>query len=374
MGNISRLNELGCSVYHDGISRSLIRSGAAGRLIALGVSGVTSNPVIFHQAISSSRDYDGQIIEGARNGQTPNSVMWDLIIEDIRLAADLLAPVYGRTERGDGYVSVEVDPALADDAPGTLEAARSLWTRVDRTNVMVKVPATAAGISCVATLIAEGMNVNVTVVPTVEAFEAVFRAHAEGLARRIKAGLRPDVASVASLFLARIDTVVDQATEALPDDALPVGLDRASLKGKAGIAIAKLAYRRYRELVLEPEYQAVWREGGRPQRLLWASTGPKDPAYPTLMYVESLVGPETVITLPPQILEEFEERGSVRSGTLEEDINEVAALWDRLCALGITSGVVAKGVQSIVLPLFAQAMEQLEVLVTDRCEAVVSSV
>jgi len=366
MGNIAKLSDLGCSVYHDGISRSLMGSGSFEKLIRLGVSGVTSNPVIFHDAISSGSEYDHQISDGVRDGLDAESLLWDLIVQDIRLAADLLVPVYRASQHVDGYVSVEVDPALANDAPGTLGAARALWTRVDRPNVMIKVPATSAGISCIEGLTFAGVNLNVTVVPTVESFESVFRAHAKGLADRLEAGLLPDVASVASLFLARIDGVVDQALDALPDDRTVAYADRASLKGKAGIATAKLAYQRYRSLVLAPEHQAVWSAGGSPQRLLWASVGPKDPLYPRLMYVENLVGRETVVTIPPRILDEFEEHGSVGQLTLEEGVDGARILWDRLNALGITSEFVAKGVRSIVLPVFAQAMEQLMNLAAER--------
>jgi transaldolase len=374
MGNIATLQDLGCSVYHDGMSRSLIRSGAVDRLIRLGVSGVTTNPVIFHQAISSGADYEEQITSDARSGQPSYAVMWDVIVEDVRLAADMFEPVYRKANGADGYVSVEVDPALADDADGTLAAARRLWSRIDRPNVMIKVPATEAGISCVEPLTFDGINVNVTVVATIEAFESVFRAHARGLARRIEAGARPDVVSVASLFLSRIDSVVDQAIDELATKLTGETEALAALKGKAGLATAKLAYRRFHELRLDNEHHRLWQAGGKPQRLLWASTAPRNPSYPKLMYVEGLIGPDTVITLPPVTLEEFEDRGAARAGTLTEGADEAAMLWDRLNALGITAETVKAGVHSIVLPLFAQAMQQLEALVDERCKVRLSPI
>jgi len=362
MGNVARLRDLGCSVYHDGLSRSLIRSGRAARLIELGVTGVTSNPVIFHSAISSSDDYDEEIARGTAAGRSPDEVMWDLIVDDVQQTADLLDPVYRRTQRRDGYVSVEVHPALADDAEATLEAARELWRRVDRPNVMIKIPATEAGISCVEQLTADGVNLNITVVPAVATFEAAYRAHARGQRRRLAAGLAADVTAVASLFLARIDTVVDEALDEFGDALLS-----GALRGRAGLAIAKLAYQRYLEMQSDPEDQVLRRGGAMPLRLLWASTGPKDPRYPTLLYVEGLVGPQTIITLPPPILEAFEERGTVRDGTLTEGVAQATADWDRLCELGFGTERVVRGVQAIVLPLFADAMRQLEALVADRC-------
>jgi len=366
VGNIAALRKLGSSVYYDGISRSLVSTGEVAKLIGMGVSGITSNPVIFHQAIAGGGAYDEAIARGARLGRPADNVLWELIVDDIRQAADLLEPVFRESDRGDGYVSVEVHPSLAHDSAGTIEAARRLWRQVDRPNVMIKVPATKAGIDTVQTLTADGINVNVTVVATVAEFEVVFRAFCRGLEERLAAGKSLDVDGVASLFLARIDTVVDGFLDsmAVEDRAVAAGLK--SLRGRGATAAAKLAYRRFLELLAEPQFEALSGAGARPLRLLLGSTAPKDPAFPKLKYVEDLVGPRMILTLPPQILSELEARGSVRPGSLMDGLDAAESVWAELPRLGLDPARVTEGVQAIVLPLFASAMEELELLVAEK--------
>jgi transaldolase/glucose-6-phosphate isomerase len=366
VGNVATLRGLGSSIYYDGISRSLVSSGEAARLIASGVSGVTSNPVIFHQAISGSRDYDDAIKRSAASGRGAEDVLWDLIVDDIQQAADLLGPVFRESDRVDGYISVEVHPSLADDSVGTIDAARRLWERINRPNVMIKVPATEAGISTVQTLTAEGVNVNVTVVATVEECEAVFRGYSGGLEERLAAGRSLDVDSVASLFLARLDTVVDGFLDELALRQPRISANLHSLRGQGAMATAKLAYQRFLELQAEPGFAALRRAGAHPPRLLLASTAPKDPRYPNLMYVEGLIGPRTILTLPPHILEEFEAGGSVRPGSLLDGLDAARSVWAELRGLGMEPERVTQGVQGIVLPLFASAMQQLERLVAEK--------
>jgi transaldolase len=365
MGNLALLRDFGCSVYYDGISRSLIASGEAARLIESGICGVTTNPVIFQSAIASGRDYDEAIAAAAASGEDPSAVLWDLILEDVRAAADLLAPVYASTGGADGYVSVEVHPSLAHDEAGTLAAARELWARVDRPNAMIKIPATPEGLACVRPLVASGININVTVLATVAEYDAVAAGYVAGLADRHAAGLPVDVAGVASLFLARIDTVVDGMIDALT----AAGASAAGLRGKGGIATAKLAYEHYRQLLADPSFGALAAAGARPVRLLWASTGPKDPAYPNLLYAEALIGRGAVFTLPPQVLAEFEDHGVARDGAITEDVAGAHEVWSRLRALGVADDAVTAGVQGIVLPLFVDAMRQLEDQVAERCAA-----
>jgi transaldolase len=366
MGNIARLRALGSSIYYDGISRSMMSSGELARLIATGVCGVTSNPPLFRQAISAGGEYDAAIERGVASGRGTLELLWDMIVDDIQRGADLLGQVFRDGNRADGYVSVEVHPSLADDPAGTVDAARQLWMRVDRANAMIKVPATPAGISAVRTLTAEGVNLNVTVVATVDEVEAVFREYSDGLQERIKSGRSLDVAAVVSLFLARIDTVIDGFLDGLdPNQSWPAA-NPGALRGRAAMATAKLAYHRLLELEAEPEFQALRRAGARPLRLLLASTGPKDPRYPNLMYVENLLAPGTILTLPREIMEEFEARGTVRPGSMVDGLDAATSDWAELRALGMEPAAVARGVQEIVLPLFASAMAELEQLVTEK--------
>jgi transaldolase len=365
MGNISALDRFGCSVYHDGLSRSLMRDGLAD-LLGMGVTGLTTNPALFHQAISSSEDYDAQIHDALTDGRSPGDVMWAVVADDVRQAADELAPIHERTRRRDGYVSVEVDPTLADDADGTVAAARDLWTRIDRPNLMIKIPATRSGIACIEPLTMDGVNLNVTVVPTVEAFEAIFKAHARGLARRVDAGLEPDVHAVASVFIARIDSVVDEALERMGPSPSDAAREAALLKGRAGIAIGRSTYRRYVDLCAGVESRQLANRGAVLCRPLMASMAPKDPQRPILTYVDGLVGPDVIMTLPPVVIEALERDGRVRGATVTDDADQATVTRSQLAELGIGSEFISDGVQAIILPLFGDAMRQLEALIARR--------
>ena len=306
------LQELGQSPWLDFITRDLLRSGKLAAMVQAGhVTGLTSNPTIFEQAISKTPDYDDALATLVRAGKTTPAIADTLTIEDVRAAADVFAPVYTRTKRADGYVSIEVDPTLAHDAAGTVREAKRIWRAVNRPNLMVKIPATREGIAAIEETIAAGINVNVTLIFSLARYAEVMDAYVQGLTRRLEAGTRVDrIASVASFFVSRVDSAVDRLLDERAADVS--GEQRAALdrlRGKAAIANAKLAYMAFRERFGAERFALLAREGARPQRPLWASTSTKNPAYPDVYYVEALIGPDTVDTLPPATLEAYLDHG-----------------------------------------------------------------
>lgn len=312
MSTLQALVALGQSPWLDFITRDLLRSGRLARMVRAGdVTGLTSNPTIFEQAITRGTDYDDALEALVRAGKPAGAIVDALMIEDIRAAADVFRPLYERTKRADGYVSIEVDPSLADDAAATLREARRVWRAVNRPNLLVKIPATLAGVTAVEETIAAGINVNVTLIFSLARYEQVMDAYLHGLTRRLEAGTRVDrIASVASFFVSRVDTAVDRLLDARPGSGTQAargGFER--LRGKAAIANAKLAYAAFRERFAADRFGLLAREGARPQRPLWASTSTKDPAYPDVYYVEALIGPDTVNTLPPATLAAYLDHG-----------------------------------------------------------------
>jgi transaldolase/glucose-6-phosphate isomerase len=357
-----RLQQYGQSVWLDYLRRSLFTSGELRRLIEEdGLRGVTSNPSIFEKAIAGSADYK-EVLEAPDSRALDAKTLYEkLAIRDIQDAADVLRRVYEETSKRDGYVSLEVSPFLAFDTAGTLEEARRLWRAVARENLMIKVPATAQGIPAIQQLISEGINVNVTLLFALEAYEQVAEAYISGLERFAAGGGDPSrVASVASFFISRIDTAVDaltaarlQATTTAKEQSL-----LRSLTGRVAIANAKLTYQRYQELFAGARWQSLARQGARTQRLLWASTGTKNPNYRDVFYVEELVGPDTVNTIPPATFDAFRDHGRPRA-SLMEDIDSARETMAGLADVGIsmkdvTDKLLAEGVQ-----LFSDAFEKL---------------
>jgi transaldolase/glucose-6-phosphate isomerase len=356
---VAALSQYGQSVWLDFIRRSLIAGGELKRLVEEdGVGGVTSNPAIFEKAIDGSDDYAAAIqeISDRHPGLDAKAVYERLAIKDIQDAADVLRPVYDRTGSHDGYVSLEVSPDLANDTNGTLAEARQLWKEVARPNVMIKVPATPAGLPAIRTLISEGINVNVTLLFARDAYEAVASAYIEGLEARAAAG-QPlaHIASVASFFVSRIDTVVDSLVEAKLKTATGAEkLRLESLQGKVAIANAKVAYQSYKRIFAGPRWEALQAKGAQRQRVLWASTGSKNPHYSDVLYVEELIGPETVNTVPPATLAAFRDHGRPRA-SLEEDVAAAMQTLDDLEKSGIslrkvTDDLLADGVSKFVEP------------------------
>lgn len=357
----------GQSFWLDNISRELISSGRLRRLIEEdGLKGMTSNPAIFEKAITGSTDYDADIGLMAAQDRNAVEIYEALAISDIREAADQLAAVYESTEGADGHVSLEVSPELADDTAGTIEEARRLWKSVDRGNVMIKVPATRAGIPAVRQLIGEGLNVNVTLLFSSDVYAEVAEAFIGGLEDRHAAGGRiSGIASVASFFISRIDTLVDALlAERAAQSADPAERARLmALVGKAAIANGKTAYQRYKALYATPRWKSLARKGARTQRLLWASTSTKNPDYRDVLYVEELIGRDTINTLPDETLNAFRDHGRL-SDTLEADIGEATAVMADVERAGISMNRVAdqlveEGVKKFVDP-FVKLIDAIE--------------
>ncbi len=356
------LNVFGQSVWLDYIRRTLITSGELRRLIDDdGLRGVTSNPSIFEKAISGSSDYRDLLEAPASRTLDAKRLYERLAVRDIRDAADALRSVYEDTEARDGYVSLEVSPLLASDTAGTLDEARRLWRAVGRENLMIKVPATTEGIPAIKQLIGEGVNVNVTLLFSQDAYEQVAHAYLAGLEQYAASGGDISrVASVASFFISRIDTAID-AIIAERLRATPNAHDQAllrSLSGRVAIANAKLTYQRYQELFAGPRWQALSSRGAQTQRLLWASTGTKNPAYRDVVYVEELIGPDTVNTMPPATIDAFRDHGRPRAGLLE-DVDAARDTMSTLAEVGISMKTVTDKLLTDGLRLFAEAFEQL---------------
>ncbi len=352
MNPITALQDAGQSIWLDYIRRELLSSGELDRLIGQGIRGVTSNPSIFEKAIAGSQDYDADLARYIEADAciAPSSLFDRIAVDDIQRAADTLRPVYDATDGADGYVSLEVSPDLARETEATVEEARRLWRVVDRPNLMIKVPATTEGISAVEQLIAEGINVNVTLLFSLEHYEQVAGAYLRGLER---AADPSRVASVASFFVSRVDTAVDRQLEAIGSAA---ALD---LKGKIAVANAKVAYRRYQELFEGPGFDALRSRGGRPQRVLWASTGTKNPSYSDVLYVEELVGPNTVNTVPPATLAAFQHHGLPHGSTLTEDVADADIALASLAALGMDLQDITDDLQDQGLAAFTESFHQL---------------
>ena len=352
MNPITALQEAGQSIWLDYIRRDLLTGGELDRLIGQGIRGVTSNPSIFEKAIAGSRDYDtdlAQYIE-ADACIAPSALFDRIAIDDIQRAADALRTVYDSSDAVDGYVSLEVPPNLAQDFAATIEEARRLWRAVDRPNLMIKVPANTAGVRAVEDLIAEGINVNVTLLFSLEHYEQVANAYIRGLER---AADPSRIASVASFFVSRVDTAVDRLLEAI---GTPEAL---SLRGTIAVANAKLAYRRYQELFEGPGFADLQSQGARPQRVLWASTGTKNPSYSDVLYIDELIGPSTVNTVPPATLAAFQDHGSPRGGRLTEDVADADDAVRLLAGLGVDLGTVTDELQVAGLEAFAESFHQL---------------
>ena len=368
------LQEYGQSVWLDFVSRDLLQSGELGRLIAEdGLRGVTSNPSIFEKAIGHGDDYDELIAAAEAAGdKDPGALFEGLAIHDIQDGADALSPVYQQTQGRDGYISIEVSPYLAMQTEGTIEEARRLWRSIGRHNLMVKVPATGPGLPAIRTLIGEGINVNITLLFSQKVYAEVADAYISGLEDLVAKGGDPHkVASVASFFVSRIDTLVDEALDkrivATTDTAAKERL--LALKGKVAIANAKLAYRLYQQVFGDERWQRLAQSGAQTQRLLWASTGTKDKAYSDVLYVEELIGQNTVNTIPPATMDAFREHGRVRP-SLEEDVAGAEAVMQALAGAGVSIDAITARLVEDGVRLFADAADQLYAAVQKKRRAV----
>ncbi len=347
MAELKELAAAGQSVWLDFIRRDMVTNGELAALIDEGVTGVTSNPSIFENAIAGSNLYDAAI--AAADGDAL-SVFESLAVEDVRGAADALRGVYDATNGADGYVSLEVSPTLADDAEGTIADALRLWAWVDRPNLLVKVPATSAGIVAIEELTAAGVNINATLMFSLADYDAVAMAYVRGAER---SEYPERLASVASFFVSRVDGKVDAALNS-------IGTDEAlSLRGKAAVANAKLAYRRYQEIFEGSPFDPARSRGARAQRALWASTSTKDPAYSDVLYVAELVGPNTVNTIPPATIDAFRDHGVVDPAALTSDVDGAEQHFAKLASLGIDFDAITEELQVEGVASFAGAFDGL---------------
>ena len=353
--NLQALSDAGVSIWLDDLSRDLLETGKVAGLISdKNVVGVTSNPSIFQAALSQGDRYTQDLTALTRAGKTVEEVVHDLTTEDVRDACDLFLPVYERTNRVDGRVSIEVDPRLAHDTDATVEQAAGLYAAVDRPNVLIKIPSTLAGLPAITRAIAQGISVNVTLIFSLERYRAVMNAYLEGLEDAHAAGRDLSrIHSVASFFVSRVDTEVDRRLEAIGTD------DALALRGKAGVANARLAYQAYEEVFSTPRWQALADAGATAQRPLWASTGVKNPAYPATLYVTELVAPGVVNTMPEKTLEATAEQGGVRGDTITPYYADAGEVLDGLAAQGVSYTDVVEVLEREGVDKFEKSWQEL---------------
>ena len=370
---LRQLERFGQSVWLDYVRRDLLTSAEFRRLIDEdGLDGMTSNPTIFEKAIAGSTDYDDQIDQTVRAGHSVEEIYEALSTTDIKMAADALRPIYDRTHGRTGFVSYEVPPRLAHDTDGTIAAARRYFNLIGRPNLMIKVPSTPAGIPAFEQLISEGMSINVTLMFSMKHYEMVANAYLRGLERRMQAG-QPlgRVASVASVFVSRVETLADKRI----DEKLTAnpGAAFSALRGTAAVAGTKLMYQRFKELFDSERFKKLAANGARVQRPLWASTGTKNPAYSDIKYVQELIGPDTVNTMPPATMDAFRDHGQP-SATLEADLAGARELVQRLAATGIDLDAIGDELQVEGVDAFAKSFDDLLAVIGQRRAAILQRV
>ncbi|OLE06426.1 MAG: transaldolase [Ktedonobacter sp. 13_1_20CM_4_53_11] len=368
-----QLKALGQSVWYDNIDRSQLVSGQFKRLLDEdGICGVTANPTIFEKSISSGHAYDEQINQLIREGKSTNEIYEALIIQDIRTVADILRPIYDSANRQDGLVSLEVSPDLAHDTEGTLSEVRRFWKMVDRPNLMIKIPGTPEGIPAVLQALTEGINVNITLIFSISTYRQVAEAFISALEARRAAGEDiSHMASVASFFVSRVDTLVDKLLE----DKVKATSNTSeqqhlkSLEGKAAIANARLVYQDFKKIFNTPRFAALKQAGAYVQRPLWASTSTKNPAYRDVLYAEELIGPDTVDTMPLETIENFRDHGRVRL-SIEDNLEEAHQVFDALEKIGIHYDQVTKQLQDEGVQKFADSFHTLFEGIAEKRKAI----
>jgi transaldolase len=346
--------DFGQSPWLDNLRRGYITSGELVAMRESGVRGLTSNPSIFQKAIQGSSDYDEQFAEVVVAGGPVIDDYWSLVVRDIHGACDIFSKVYDRSNGVDGYVSVEVDPGLAHDGPATESAARALHERIARRNLMVKIPGTEAGLAPIEQMVSEGRSINVTLIFSLDRYALVMEAYIRGLERLAEepAARLDDVASVASFFISRVDTEVDRRLEATGSD------EALALRGLAAVAQGRLAYQLFRDVFSGPRWEALASRGARVQRPLWASTSTKNPSYPDTLYVDQLIGPDTVNTLPDDTLTAFADHGTLER-RLDADADGARGTWASLAAVGVDMDDVASQLEREGVASFQKAFDEL---------------
>ena len=349
---LHELHEAGVSPWIDSVSREMLETGELERLLKEdSVVGVTSNPTIFQKALATGDWYDEQLAEVAKTEDDPTEIFLQLAIEDIRRACDVLRPVWDEGAGEDGYVSIEVDPTLAYDREATFEQAMRLHEEVDKPNAFVKIPATLPGLGAIEDCIAKGKSINVTLIFSLERYAAVAEAYIRGLERLVAGGGDPaKVASVASFFVSRVDTEADRRLEEA---------GKPQLQGKLAIANAKLAYEHWQQAFAGPRWEFLAAKGATSQRCLWASTSTKNPDYRDVMYVEELIGPKTVNTMPAETIEAFQDHGEVKRGSLTQGVDEARKLLEQLAEAGVDYDDVVATLEAEGVQKFADSFEEL---------------
>jgi transaldolase len=354
MSRLHELYEAGVSPWIDSVSREMLDTGDLARLMKEdAIVGVTSNPTIFQKALATGEWYDEQLTELLKTEDDPTEIFLRLAMEDIRRACDLMRPIWDGGQGEDGYVSLEVDPTLAYDREATFEQAMRLHEEVDRPNLFVKIPATVPGLAAIEDCIAKGKSINVTLIFSLERYAAVAEAYIRGLERLVAGGGDPSkVASVASFFVSRVDTEGDRRLD-------EIGGQATRLKGKLAIANAKLAYRHWQETFAGPRWEFLAAKGASSQRCLWASTSTKNPEYRDVMYVEELIGPKTVNTMPAETVVAFQDHGAVEPGSILEGVAEARKLIERLAELGVDYDDVVLTLEAEGVQKFADSFQEL---------------
>jgi transaldolase len=352
--NLHKLSKRGQSVWIDYLSRDMLEEGELARMMREdAVVGVTSNPTIFQKAISQGDRYDDQLKELLAKETDPKEIFLQLSARDVEAALDLLTPVNEKTGY-DGFVSWEVDPRLAYDREATFEEAMRLHAWLDRPNLYVKIPATQPGLGAIEDCVAHGKNINVTLIFSLERYAEVVEAYLRGLERLVASGGQPkDVYSVASFFVSRVDTEADKRLDAIGTK------DALALRGKLAVANAKLAYEHYEQVFSSPRWEFLKGKGANPQRCLWASTSTKNPEYRDVLYVEELIGPETVNTMPQETMEDFQDHGEVRGDTVAEGVTRAHALFDEIAKVGVDYEDVTKTLELEGVQKFADSFAEL---------------
>jgi transaldolase len=351
MTRLERLfHEQGQSPWLDNLKRGYITSGELTRYIEEGIRGITSNPTIFQKAIAGQAEYDDQFRSLIEHKESVDDAYWDLVIDDVEHALALLRPIYDESAGGDGFVSIEVAPGLANDTEGTIASARELHGRIAKPNLLVKIPGTAAGIPAIRQMIGEGRSINVTLIFSLERYAEVIEAYLSGL--EACDGDLSRIHSVASFFVSRVDTEVDRRLQEIGTD------DALALRGKAAIAQAKLAYELFTNRFRGERWGALCDQGARVQRPLWASTSTKNPAYPDTMYVDNLIGPDTVNTMPDATIDAFERRGTVAC-TVNRDLDQAHQVMDDLAGVGVDMADVGRTLEEEGVASFAKSFDEL---------------
>jgi transaldolase len=355
-----KLESYGQSIWLDFIHRGMLTTGELARLIEEdGLSGVTSNPAIFEKAIDQTGDYEAAIRTLARAGKSATEIYEELAVEDVRMTADLFRPLFERKNGTDGFISLEVSPRLAHDTVGTIQEARRFWKRVDRPNLFIKVPGTSEGLPAIRQLLSEGINVNVTLLFGLPRYRAVVEAYLDGMEAAAAQGYAlKGISSVASFFLSRIDVLIDPLLEKKSAEKSRVSEVARSLRGEVAIASAKIAYQMWKEMMAGERFQRLAARGARPQRVLWASTGTKNPAYSDVKYLEALIGPETVNTVPLETLKAYRDHGNPDL-RLELGVDDAGRCLRRLTEVGIDLDAVTGQLEDEAVIKFVKPFDSL---------------